>query len=323
MTFIEQSPTYSIKQFRDDYYKLIKYNRPVTPHLPSDRKVLEPDLEALPDRKFRSALVRASSVIKEIAICNDWQYFFTCTLNGNWHNRYDINPFRRVFPQWVRDYRKKYHCDLKYLVVPEQHKDGAWHIHGFIMGLPESHLTKFVPGFHPRELIDKGYSNWPELASKFGFCSLSPVNDIIKAGHYVAKYLTKDLTRSVSDFGGHLYYASVGLRRSVRMGYVYGQYTALDVRLSSIGQFCSVGYISDWSWSDPYTYLTDIILDGEFSPVLPDQEEEQLIFMSNLDYQFSFDDYLSRGEGLSEKDCFFFNGRGRSPWFDDGPGFGS
>lgn len=151
-------PVYSVKYFRDGYYKLIRFNTPRIPCLPTPREAFG-DAE----KKLSQAIARARSVITQVAICNDWDYFFTCTLDGAKHDRYDLDSFRKVFPQWLRDYNKKYRCKIRYLLVPERHKDGAWHIHGFLRGIPSDRLTPFVRGIHPEKLVNGGYLNWGGL----------------------------------------------------------------------------------------------------------------------------------------------------------------
>lgn len=271
-----QFPQYSVKYYREGVYKLTRFHRPLMPHLPGDWQ----EGESAPDEKLAQAISRARSVIYQVAFCNDWDYFFTGTISPDKYNRYHLADFYKSFTQWLRDYRKKYRCDLKYLFVPELHEDGAWHIHGFVKGIPEGKLCSFIRGLHPRDLVDNGYLNWPDYAKKFGFCSLAEIKDLECAAGYVTKYVTKDLARCVTDYGGHVYRCSIGLARALPMGYVYGSYAALDAYLEYDGVFCSNGWVRGVDW---LFWLDYISVDGELPPI--EYLEDIPVMMTNTDMQ--------------------------------------
>ena len=211
-----QGARYSVKFYREGFYKLVRFNRPLFPHIPGSR---EGRGEEVPEEKLSQAISRAKSVIFQVAFCNDWDFFFTGTISPDKYNRYQLAAFYKSFSQWLRDYRKKYHCDLKYLFVPELHKDGAIHLHGFVRGIPQDRLCSFIAGLHPKKLVDGGYLNWPDYQKKFGFCSLDVIRDQEAAANYVTKYITEDLGRCAVEYGGHLYRCSIGLARAFPMGY--------------------------------------------------------------------------------------------------------
>lgn len=254
------SPTYSVKYYREGLYKLIKFKNGLCPRLPDDSKVLDDDRGE--EGKFSQSISRAKSVIYQVAVCNDWEWFVTFTIDPNKFDRYDFRPFYKVFTQWIRDYRKKYGCRIEYILIPEQHQDGAWHMHGLMRGIPADHVSKFIPGIHPQKLVDKDYRNWGRAGARFGFCSMDFIHDPMKVAGYVTKYITKDLLQSNNRFGAHLYMCSIGLRRAVQLGYVYGSQLALDRYISNDGQFCSTGWIDDRSW--------DFVLPWLCSDSLPD-----------------------------------------------------
>lgn len=275
MTTDVQFPRYSVKFYREGVYKLVRFNRPLMPHLPGDHR----EGEIISEEKLDQALSRARSVIFQVAFCNDWDYFFTGTISPDKYNRYHLADFYKAFTQWLRDYRKKYHCDLKYLFVPELHKDGAWHIHGFVRGIPEGKLCPFIRGLHPRDLVDKGYLNWPDYQEKFGFCSLDTIKNPESAAGYITKYLSKDLGHCVSDYGGHLYRCSIGLARALPMGYVYESHLELDARLDHDGTYCSTGWVRGVDW---LFWMQYIPVDEELQP-LEYPEEKTLAMLTNVE----------------------------------------
>lgn len=87
---------------------------------------------------------------------------------------------------------------------------------------------------------------------------------------------------SVSDFGSHTYYCSIGLNRAVPMGYVYGRYPVLDAFLDYAGEFCSTGFVSgvDWVfWNNyilPEEQLVLSVYSDDSVPALTDLDPEEL-----------------------------------------------
>lgn len=68
-------PQYSIKQYRPDFWKIIRFDVPHIPHVPAPRSGAPVNSE-----KFKTSLIRAKSVITQIAICNDWDWFLLVPL---------------------------------------------------------------------------------------------------------------------------------------------------------------------------------------------------------------------------------------------------
>lgn len=170
--------------------------------------------------KSDNNISRAKSKVFELALCNQWDIFLTFTLDPKKYDRNDLSKFQKDVSQFIRDYNKKHDLAVKYLLIPEEHKKGGWHMHGFLMGLPMKHLRAFslqekLP-IYIREKLQNGQDvyEWSAYRKRFGFCDLEPVRDEFAASAYVTKYITKDLDRTVKESGAHLYYCSQGLKRS-------------------------------------------------------------------------------------------------------------
>lgn len=171
------------------------------------------------ENKINESILRSKSKIFELAFCNPWDWFFTGSINPNKQDRTDLELFHKQLTQWLRDYNKKYKLNIKFLFVPEKHKDGkSWHIHGFIYGLPIEHLTQFQVGDKMgKGLADKvlnGYLvyNWKAYFNRFGFCDLEPIRNHEAVSKYVTKYINKELANSVTELNAHTYYHSRGLK---------------------------------------------------------------------------------------------------------------
>lgn len=172
------------------------------------------------DIKLLNNLTRAKTKILELALCNKFDFFATFTINRNKHNRYDLEEYHKKFSQFIRNYNRLHNLNIKYLLVPEKHKSGAWHEHGFFLGLPLEHLEIFTLSQKlPNKLRDKIKNgceifNWVPYMKRFGFCDFELIKSHEKASYYILKYITKDLQFAVSKLRGHLYYASKGLERA-------------------------------------------------------------------------------------------------------------
>ena len=197
------------------------------------------------DEKLSNNIIRARNKVREYGYCNPWDYFVTMTINRAFFDRYNLKAFKKVLSQWIRDYNKKHETNVKYLLIPEKHKNGAWHLHGFIMGLPADHLVPFTLNQKlPTYILDKlknGESiyNWPAYAEKFGFIDVEPIHSRKKATSYITKYITKDLEDSVSELGAHLYYCSQGLQcaKEVKRGVM-----AATITPDFENDFCKVNW---------------------------------------------------------------------------------
>ncbi len=178
--------------------------------MPIKRKGFEDDRKVeykrdVNDTKLSNNIARARTRIFEYAICNDFDYFVTLTVDSLKLDRYDLGEYIKKLGQFIRDYRKKYSVDIQYLLIPEKHLKGAWHMHGLLKGIPKEHL----------KINKHGYKDWEEYSKRFGYISI----DEIKNKVAVSKYITKYISKSINTGGGvtkkesKLYYNSRGLKR--------------------------------------------------------------------------------------------------------------
>lgn len=201
----------TIKKFGNEFYKVSTMKIPI---LRKGENVNRKSKNTVNSGKLDNNLCRAKTVIKEYALCNDFTHFVTLTLDKSKYDRYNLSKYIKDLSQFIRDYRKKYKCDIQYLLIPEQHKDGAWHLHGLIKGINENHLFSFdeLPS-SPAKLKGKGYYNFELYSKKFGFCSLGRIKDIEKVSNYIIKYINKDLGKNI-ELGCKTYYNSRGLKKA-------------------------------------------------------------------------------------------------------------
>lgn len=170
------------------------------------------------DKKLSNNLSRSRSRVFELAVCNEWNLFVTLTLNKAKYNRSDLQKFVKDFGQFIRDYRKKHGVTVKYLLVPERHQDGSWHMHGFLLGLPAEHLHEFHAADRlPYRILNrlqtgKRVFTWDAYAQRFGFSVVEPIENHEAASKYITKYITKEAMRTITTLNAHMFYASKHLQ---------------------------------------------------------------------------------------------------------------
>jgi len=184
----------------------------------------EKDNWASYEEKLSNSISRTKQTLIGYGVSNDWDLFCTFTLNKDKYDRYNLNAFYTDFTQFLRNLRRGLKCDIQYLLIPEMHEDGAWHMHGFIMGLPLRMLREFtledkLPN-KLREKLSRGETvyDFPKYRDKFGYCTLEPLRSSEHAIYYMMKYISKDFIELATSVGCHLYYVSRGLKKPPLVG---------------------------------------------------------------------------------------------------------
>ena len=152
--------------------------------------------------KLENNISRAKSLIFEYAYCNKWDYFITLTISPDRYDRHDLAAYMKDLGKWLSNYNTNHKSKISYILIPEQHKDGAWHLHGLVSGILPKHLIR----------NEHGYLDWPMYSRKFGYCSLDTLHDHEAVSKYITKYVTKELLSR--DYGQRTYYCSKGLQRA-------------------------------------------------------------------------------------------------------------
>ncbi len=199
---------YNIKEYNNNTYKLTYCKMPIKNSGFEDERKVKYNRNVNKE-KLSNNIARARTKIFEYAICNDFEYFVTLTLNGEYLDRYELGEYIKKLGQFIRDYRKKYEANVQYLLIPEKHTDGAWHMHGLLKGIPKEHLT-----------INKyGYKDWNTYSKRFGYISIDDIKNQIAVSKYITKYISKSINtgRGVTDKESKLYYCSRGLKRPIKI----------------------------------------------------------------------------------------------------------
>lgn len=238
---------HTVYRFTGDLYKVVQWKSPPSGFGPGPREEFNHS-----DVKLDSSISRTRRSVLELALCNTWDYFCSFTLDEEKWDRSDLKTWVDSFTQYLRDQRKK-GCPIAYLLLPERHGDGAWHMHGLLRGIPPDQIVSFrqmdKDGYRgkngkrlPLKLRQGDFYNWMAVMDKFGYLSLGPVRDPVATGFYCTKYMTKDLSRCVSSISKKMYYASQGLNRPELYASFYDRHSAIDHLLSNNYEWCRTGF---------------------------------------------------------------------------------
>ena len=136
---------------------------------------------------IQSSMNRTVQKIYEISRANIWDYFLTLTFDRNKLDSSNYNLLCDKVSKWLNNLRSRYAPDLKYLIVPELHKDGKhYHFHGLLANI--GNITLKDSGIKKNGHTIYNLSNW-----KYGFSTVTKVIDSNKVSSYITKYITKDL----------------------------------------------------------------------------------------------------------------------------------
>lgn len=286
------NPDYNIERYTAGRYKIVRFNS-TAPRMP---RIIPRDADKPKNtEKLSQAISRARRVCLELALCNDWKWFGTLTIAKNNFDRKNLDGFYKRFYEWIKYQRKISGKRIPYLLVPEQHGDGSWHMHGFFNSDIDDFLISFrdldAAGYRsengkriPRKLISRDYFNWRKYQDKFGFCSFGKIRNHDAAAFYAVKYISKSFSGGCDRVGLRLYYPSEGLNRAERIDSIYGPCKPLDQCLVNHYEWCSTGFFT-YDREPGYDPIYDIL-----------EEQSQALFPINFidDSEFSdVDDYVS------------------------------
>lgn len=155
------------------------------------------DLDELLAREERSRYVslrRTVNKVYSIARGNEWEWFCTFTFSPGVVDRYDYAAVSALMSKWLNNCRHQ-SAEMMYIVVPELHKDGAFHFHGL--------FSRCAAVLRLKHFKDTVYNIGSFV---YGYTTATAVANPDAASRYVSKYITKDLC-AVSS-GRRRYWAS-------------------------------------------------------------------------------------------------------------------
>ncbi len=165
---------------------------------------------------------RAVDKVYDLAFQNEWSYFMTITIDPEQFNREDTLLVCKKLSKWLGHQVER--KGLKYLLIPEQHKNGGIHAHALINDCFKlEHSGRYLysgKAYKAETLQKKGIDinllkpvyNVPEW--KYGFSTAIPVDgNPARLACYITKYITKDCKKIF----GKYYLSSRNLNRDTEI----------------------------------------------------------------------------------------------------------
>lgn len=217
---------------------------------------------------------RARTALSDIALSNEFKYFVTLTLDKTKVDRYDEKEVVRKLNYWLdNNVRRR---GLAYVLVPELHKDGAIHFHGFFNDalpvvdsgtLSTGKGKPKKPRSHAQRL--RWISDGAHIVYNLPNWSLGFSTAIELYGNYSAAvgYVCKYISKAPDKVGGRWYYSGGALCRpevtyhKVDYDYLLGIYND-RVQPFAVDALNCMGFAVYTNGDDEYVFELDRFADG-------------------------------------------------------------
>lgn len=168
------------------------------------------------------AVHRATAAIRDIVLCNEWDFWVTLTINAAAVDRYNWEGQQRKIRPILSNLVQR--RGAKYVLIPELHRDGAIHYHGFVAGMRSEWSGTMQPpdGGRPCRVNSadrakreadgwRDVFNLPEWSLGFS-TAIRLYGERLAAARYACKYATKMLSDG-AKIGGRYYLSGGDLQR--------------------------------------------------------------------------------------------------------------
>lgn len=230
---------YFIKVYNDKYFRLYS-------SIAKDKGNIIKKLSDFSNSED-SSISRTKRNIRELCLCNDFEYFCTWTVDSKLCDRFSLQATQDLMHKTLKAYKRK-NPSFKYLFITEKHKNGAFHFHGLIKGIGDD--VVYNKNYYP---------TIKHFADNIGHFSFSKINDYNRCCNYICKYITKDCVKNEHN---QIYFCSKGL------------YKASSEELTNFDYFEFKKFFGDFKYRDDYSQISDF----QFSELT----DEQILFFMNL-----------------------------------------
>ena len=153
----------------------------------------------------KCSLSRTKRNIRELALCNDFEYFATFTVNSEKCDRYVLNDVQDKLKKILHKIKRN-NKDFAFLIITEKHTDGAFHFHGLVKGIKDLYVN------------ENGYFSSRIFDNELGFNSFSKIIDYVKCCNYIIKYISQDCIKNSHN---QIYISSRGLKKATKEEFKY------------------------------------------------------------------------------------------------------
>lgn len=218
--FCESEKTEETKDTGNEKCKKLVYKFKASQNQKSENQKNEQNQKRKNERT--DSMKRAVDNIYDLAFQNEWSYFMTITIDPEQFDSKDVKEVYKRLRYWLSNQVKL--KGLKYLLIPEQHKNGGIHAHALINDCFKlEHSGRYLysgKAYKAETLQKKGIDinllkpvyNVPEW--KYGYSTAIPVDgNPARLACYITKYITKDCKKIF----GKYYLSSRNLNRDTEI----------------------------------------------------------------------------------------------------------
>ena len=194
-----------------DFVKIVKYNRPIVFTNFQDKSFFLTNEENDEEKDYlEKSINRTKTKISDYILCNNFTHFVTFTFDPsnskvkNEENRKDLLKMSKLLITWVNseqiNHFRRHGHRFGYLIVPERHKNNAWHFHAVFQGY-KNEIEDFYSSKNKYLTVDEIRSKNKKPKNQRGFLprytlgrsEIAPVKDKFRMSSYIKKYITKEL----------------------------------------------------------------------------------------------------------------------------------
>ena len=210
-----------------DSIKIIKYHRPIVFTNFSNRgtsAILVNEENSEEQDYLQKSINRTKTKISDYVLCNNFSHFATFTFDPSnpkvktEENRHDFQKMASLLKNWLKteqlNHFRRHGRKFRYLIVPERHKNGAWHFHALLENYKnetENFYTRKNKYITVSELKSKKKDKNRKFITRYnlGRSEIAPIKDKTKMSSYIKKYITKEL---IQDKNAKRYWCSKNLK---------------------------------------------------------------------------------------------------------------
>lgn len=196
-----------------DFVKIVKYNRPIvfTKFQDKGTSFFLTNEENDEEKDYlEKSINRTKTKISDYVLCNNFTHFVTFTFDPknpkvkSEENRHDLLKMSKLLMTWINseqiNHFRLHGHRFKYLIVPERHKNNAWHFHAIFEDY-KNDIQDFYSSKNKYLTVDEIRSKNKKPKNQRGFLprytlgrsEIAPIKDKTKMSNYIKKYITKDL----------------------------------------------------------------------------------------------------------------------------------
>lgn len=170
----------------------------------------------LTDESLKKSVAKSRAKVYDLAIMNEWDWFITLTFDPKKVNSHDYELVSKKLSKWLNNMRLN-NPDMKYIIVPEKHKSGAYHFHGLM-----SSLNAQI--FDLTGLIDSTGRDIYNIGNyKLGFTTATKIGNNEFAVKYVSKYITKETVQVSKNKRKYWHSKNLELPKTYTLDWLKGQ----------------------------------------------------------------------------------------------------